>query len=250
MVGAKGTMEVFGCSIVDGTDSNDVTHLRRSSAAQHMKRHELRELIVGGESSTVEFKRRFTSAEKIAKEIIAFANTSGGYLIFGVDDDGSIVGVDSEKEQIALIEVARHSIVPDLHLLVDVVEIEYRDVVVVTVPNSHDKPHRLISEDPNERPHERKAYIRQGEQSVAASREMARILAGQSPTSPPITLSIGDRERRLFTFLERYGKASVNDFARLVNISRRRASQILVKLVRAGVLHIHTDNGHDYYTLV
>ena len=32
------------------------------------------------------------------KEIIAFANTKGGLLFFGIDDDGSIYGVDSEKE--------------------------------------------------------------------------------------------------------------------------------------------------------
>lgn len=215
-----------------------------------LTRHELREIIAGGESSTVEFKRKFTSAEKFAKEIIAFANTAGGYLIIGVDDNGSIVGVESEKEQVELVGIAQHSITPNLDIDVEIVEIEYRDVVVVHVPNSPSKPHRLVSDDPNERPHQRKAYIRQGENSVAASREMTRILAGQSPNAPPMTLSIGDRERRLFTYLERYGKASVNDFAKLVNISKRRASQIMVKLVRAGVLHINTDNGHDFYTLV
>ncbi len=215
-----------------------------------MKRHELREIIQGGESSTVEFKRKFTTTEKIAREIIAFANTTGGYLIIGVDDDGSVVGVTSEKEQVSQVEIATHSIIPELTVQVEIVEIEFRDVVVVNVPNSDRKPHRFISDDPNERPFERRAYIRQGESTVTASREMARILAGQNPESPPFTLSIGDRERRLFTYLERHGKASVADFARLVNISRRRAAQILVKLVRAGVIHIHSDGGHDYYTLV
>lgn len=215
-----------------------------------MRRHELREIIAGGESSTVEFKRKFTSAEKFAREIIAFANTAGGYLMVGVDDDGAIIGVQSEKEVLSQIDIARHAITPELQLEVEVVEIEFVDVVVVHVPNSPWKPHRLISEDPNERPHERRAYIRQGEQSVTASKEMTKILAGRRPDAPPMTLSIGDRERRLFTYLERYGSATVNDFARLVNISKRRASQILVKLVRAGVLHIHTDNGHDFYTLV
>jgi hypothetical protein len=215
-----------------------------------LTRHELREIIAGGESSTVEFKRKFTSAEKFAREIIAFANTVGGYLIVGVDDDGRVVGVESEKEQVELITIAQHSITPWLDVEVDVVEIEFVDVVVVHVPNSVQKPHRLISDDPNERPHERKAFIRQGENSVTASKEMTRILAGQSPDAPPIQLTIGDRERRLFAYLERYGQASPNDFARLVNISRRRAGQILFKLVRAGVLQIHNDGSHDFYTLV
>lgn len=215
-----------------------------------MKRHHLRELIAGGESTTVEFKRKFTSADKIARELIAFANTAGGRLLIGVDDDGTVVGVESEKEAIAEVEAAAGLVVPPLDLSIDIVELEWRDIVVITVADSETKPHRLISDDAGEKPHERKAFIRQGENSIQASKEMARILALQNPTAPPVTVSIGDRERRLFTYLENHQRASVHDFARLVNISRRRASQILVRLVRAGVLHIHTDASGDYYTLV
>jgi predicted HTH transcriptional regulator len=212
-----------------------------------MRRHELREIIARGESATVEFKRKFTSAEKIAKEIIAFANTSGGYLLVGVDDDGSIRGVDSEKETMELISIAGHTILPPLDLHVEVVEIDFKDVIVVHVPKSEHKPHRLITETEEER---NKAFIRTGEHSVMASREMERVLAAQNASAPPITISIGERERRLFTFMERYGRATVKDFARLTNISSRRAAQILVKLVRAGVVQIHHDGTHDYFTLV
>ena len=215
-----------------------------------MKRHELRELISGGESSTVEFKRKFTSGDKIARELIAFANTSGGYLLIGVDDDGKIVGVDSEKHELELVAIAANLIEPPIDITSEIVEIEWKDVLVIRVPNSAHKPHRLRSESEDERLHDRKAFIRQGENSVAAGREMVRFLAAQRADAPPMTLSIGDRERRLFTYLERHGRVSVPDFAKLVNISRRRASQILVKLVRAGILHIHTEGGHDHFTLV
>ncbi|MBU3678598.1 MAG: ATP-binding protein [Candidatus Kapabacteria bacterium] len=214
-----------------------------------MKRHELRELIACGESSTLEFKRKFTTVEKIAREVIALANTTGGYLLLGVDDNGKVVGVDSEKEQIDQLQVALHTIDPPIQCQIDVVELDYRDVVVVCVPASSARPHHYVG-DMTLRPHDRPVFIRDGEQSVQASREMTKILRGMNPDSPPLTLSIGDRERRLFSYLERHQRASVTDFARLVNISRRRASQILVKLVRAGVLHIRHDNGHDYYTLV
>lgn len=215
-----------------------------------MKRHELRELIAKGESSTLEFKRKFTTSEKIAREIIAFANTTGGYLLLGVDDNGVIKGIDSEKEQIDLLTVALHTIEPALHVDIEVVEIEFVDVVVVHVPQSPSRPHRFMSTAPHDADSHRKVFIRQGDKSITASKEMTRVLRGQHPDAPPLTLSIGDREQRLFTYLERHGKATVHDFARLVNISRRRASQILVRLVRAGVVHIVSDNGHDYYTLV
>jgi hypothetical protein len=214
-----------------------------------LRRQQLRELIALGESTTVEFKRKFTSADKIAREIIAMANTSGGYLLIGVDDDGSIVGVESEKEVESQIDRAMASVVPELPVAIDVVEIEWKDVLVIRIPRSSVKPHRQMGDDPNERPHERKAFIRTGEQSVQASKEMTKILALQNPDAPSLVVTIGDRERRLFSYMERYGSVRIPDFAKLVNISRRRASQILIKLVRAGVVQIHHDAGGDFFTL-
>ena len=54
-------------------------------------------LIAQGESKTLEFKRELPRFEQIAKTVIAFANTSGGKLLIGVDDNGSLVGVDDDS---------------------------------------------------------------------------------------------------------------------------------------------------------
>jgi predicted HTH transcriptional regulator len=213
-----------------------------------MRRHQLKELINSGESTTVEFKRKFTSPEKIAKELTAFANTKGGYLLLGVDDDKKIIGVESEKEDIARVEHACGFFCdPPLEPSISIVPVDYKDIIVVYISESDAKPHKVL--DPSA-PDEIKVYIRQGEESVAASREMIRILRSQRSDSTPLTLSIGDKERRLFEFLEKNRRATVRDFAYLVNISDRRAARLLVRLVRAGVLNIHTDEHHDYYTLV
>lgn len=60
----------------------------------------LRRLVARGEGQTIEFKRRVPSPDRLAKEVIAFANSSGGQLLLGVTDDGRIVGVkDSEEEE-------------------------------------------------------------------------------------------------------------------------------------------------------
>jgi predicted transcriptional regulator len=54
----------------------------------------------------------------------------------------------------------------------------------------------------------------------------------------------------LFDFIEKKGRATVRDFSTLVNISDRRAARLLVRLVRAGILNIQTNEQYDYYTLV
>ena len=53
----------------------------------------LRELIVNGENSHVEFKRDEIENHKLAKELVAFANLGGGCVLLGVDRDGSVHGL-------------------------------------------------------------------------------------------------------------------------------------------------------------
>jgi len=209
----------------------------------------LQELIFQGENSRIEFKRKFTTPTKIAKEISAFANTKGGYIIFGIDDDGSVYGVPSEKSEMDLIDTASGFYLdPPLELNIYVVNYKYRDVVVVEVPESEIKPIKVLDEPDNKKT-SYKVYIRVGEQSVHASSEMARVLKGQS-SDEPLKMIVGEKEKGLLTFIEKNGRATVADFQKLCNISKRRAERLMVRLVRAGVLQIHHDSGPDYFTII
>jgi predicted HTH transcriptional regulator len=211
---------------------------------------EFKELIAGGESTTVEFKRKISSPEKIAKEIVAFSNTKGGYLIVGVDDDGRIYGIESEKYEIEAINYCCQFLIePAIEPNVQILNIKNKYLAVVYISESETKPHKLIraNSDDDILP---QAYIRIGEKSVPASKEMTKILAFRNKDAKPLTIFIGEMEKRFFRYLEANEKATIDDFAVLVNISRRRARQIIVRLVRAGVLNIHCEAQTDYFTLV
>lgn len=218
-----------------------------------MNYKEIKELIALGESTTLEFKRKIISPVKLAKELAAFANTKGGNLLIGVDDDGTIVGIDSEKSAIELVnQVCEFFVDPPLKPKIEIVNVSWHDVLVVQIDESRHKPHYLPQDEDGteQKLSQRRVYIRVGEKSLIASREMARLLKVQGDDSKPLTLSIGDKEKRLFLYLEKHERATVKDFARLVNISDRRAERLLIRLVRAGVIQIHVDNASDYFTLV
>ncbi|GHV00474.1 hypothetical protein FACS189483_10580 [Spirochaetia bacterium] len=51
-----------------------------------MNAEEVLEIISLGETSAVQFKEAFDNQDKIAAEMIAFANSKGGMIIFGVND--------------------------------------------------------------------------------------------------------------------------------------------------------------------
>ncbi len=209
---------------------------------------ELKTLISEGENFKIEFKRQFSSVEKIAKELIAFANTKGGMILFGVDDDGTIYGVPSEKSEIDLIrEAAKDYCEPPIDPIVQVIELNRKDVVVAIVEESRIKPHRLQDYRDVLSPDAR-VYIRINDKSVIASREVVKILESENPDSEPLSVIIGENERRLFKYLEEKERITVRDYAKFVNISERRASRILVNLVRAGVIRIHTEERFEYFT--
>lgn len=213
---------------------------------------DLLDMIETGESSTVEFKRKTTNPVKLAKEISAFANTKGGYLFIGVEDNGKIVGVHSEKADIGMIEAACHfHIDPMIDIETDAFSVNGRELVVAHVPESINKPHKVILEDKDTGKRFKRAYIRVGEKSLEASSEMARLMTYQNEgNGHDLRLSIGEKEKTLFNYLEKYERATVKDFCKLVNISKRRAERTLVQLVRAGVLQIHNDRTYDFFTLV
>ena len=69
------------------------------------------------ESETVELKLDYT--DSIRKDIIAFANTSGGIIYIGIADDGTVVGVTSADQMIQRVaNMARDAIRPDVTMFI------------------------------------------------------------------------------------------------------------------------------------
>ena len=215
-----------------------------------MNRRELLEMIEEGENIQCEFKRHFTTPDKIAREMIAFANTKGGYIIFGVDDDREVVGVDSEKAESEMIkDAADNYCEPPLKYSIDFIELYGKEVVVVSIPESDNKPHRIQDYQNELDINNSVVLVRVNDKSMQASKEMVRILRANSADLALKKYRIGQVEKMVFEFLAKYERISVKELSNLVNISERRASRTLVKMVRANLLLIHTkDNGEEFFT--
>jgi predicted HTH transcriptional regulator len=215
-----------------------------------MNRRELKDLIEEGENIQCEFKRHFTTPEKIAREMIAFANTKGGFMIFGVDDDKEVVGVESEKSEAEMIiDAAENYCEPPLEYSIDFIELYNKEVIAVSIPESDNKPHRLQDYQNELDINNAVVLIRVNDKSIQASKEMVRIMRAQTNNLSLKKYTIGSVEKAIFEYLTRMEKISVKELSRLVNISERRASRTLVKMVRANLLMIHTkDNGEEFFT--
>jgi predicted HTH transcriptional regulator len=215
-----------------------------------MNGKELQALLEEGEGFQLEFKRKVTSPTKVARTLIAFANTKGGTILFGIDDDKTIVGVESEKMEVEMIETAgTMHCEPPIEPGIEIVSHRGRDVIVVTIDESTQKPHSLVDQDNESDNLESKVLIRVKDKTVVASKEVVKILQMESPDAPPMRISIGETERHLLDYLDGNERITVRELGKLINISDRRASRLLIQLVRAGVLRIHTHEKEDFYTL-
>jgi predicted HTH transcriptional regulator len=217
-----------------------------------MRRKELLELIEEGENLHCEFKRKFSSPEKIAREMLAFANTKGGYILFGVDDNKEIIGVESEKAEAELIKDAATTFCePPVEYRLNYIDVEGKEIVIAEIPGSDKKPHRLQDYLKIFEISKAVVMIRVNDKSIRASKEMVRIMKADADNLSLTKYSIGPNEKRVFDYLNNNETISVKLLSDLVNVSERRASRTLVKLVRAKLLAIHTkDNGEEFFTAI
>jgi ATP-dependent DNA helicase RecG len=127
---------------------------------------ELLEIIANGENSGVEFKRDVLENHALAKELVAFSNLSGGMVLLGVEDDGSISGITRPDLEEWIMTTCRDKIRPSIIPFFEVVkEVEPgKDVAIVTVTRGYDV-HSLWHNNRNT------YYIRVGTQSREPSPE-------------------------------------------------------------------------------
>lgn len=98
------------------------------------------------ESDTVELKSEWIP--DICREVIAFANSHGGTIYIGVQDDGNVIGIDNEDDMLLrLNNMVRDSIKPDVTMFVryDVQQIEGKAILAITVQKGTGRPYYLAS---------------------------------------------------------------------------------------------------------
>ena len=133
------------------------------------------------EDKNTEFKREYV--EDIKKTLVAFANTDGGNLYIGIDDDGNAVEVNNiDGVMLQVSNVVRDAIKPDLAMFADITveTVQDKKVVKITVNRGTARPYYLSAK--GIRPEG--VYVRQGASSVPASESailsMIRETAGDS----------------------------------------------------------------------
>ncbi len=208
---------------------------------------DLQRLTQQGECTTLEFKKKANYPEKIVKELVAFANTEGGRLLLGVDDNGEPSGTrDIEGEAFILEKAIQELIRPKLNYSVEYIHLtDKKGIAIFKVEESLRKPH-FVRENPKTR--KGTAYVRYQDESIQASREVREIIQRRL-RNKDIQFTYGEKEKALLNFLGEHTKITLKEYSSLVNIPKFIASKTLVRLVLANVIEIIPTPKEDYYLL-
>jgi ATP-dependent DNA helicase RecG len=127
---------------------------------------EIKKLIEQGETIRVEFKSEREKNIDFAKEITAFANGSGGYLLVGIEDDGTVSGITAplkfeEKIFNVCSDSTRPVVTPELWKY----KINQKDVFCFSISPGFSKPYAVLKGS------KERYYTRRGTRTQEASRD-------------------------------------------------------------------------------
>jgi len=219
----------------------------RTSEAARVNAQDIRELkrlVTEGEGLQLEFKRKAAFPDKIVRELIAFANTEGGTLLIGVDDDGSIPGVKyPDEESHAICDALEKFCRPAILFKETFIPIsDHKFVVRFDIPPSERRPHFLMIDKNN-----RQSFVREKDMSIKASPEMEEIIR-RSKRKRDIRFSFGDAEKKLLEYLHDNRHINLAGYQKLSGLNRFKARRKLILLVLANVLKITATEKGDLYS--
>jgi len=138
-----------------------------------MESKELLDIIKRGESSKVQFKERLPHIDNLIHELIAFANTSGGYLLIGVDDKtGDLKGLsfsEIQQSNSEIVNAASQKVFPTIRVITETISVGDQNILVVKIEEGVNKPYK----DRNG-----VIYVKNGadKRKVTSNDELARLL--------------------------------------------------------------------------
>jgi len=174
-----------------------------------MTEQEIKEIINAGESSKVQFKERLPNPDNLAHELIAFSNSHGGKIIFGVNDKtGELNGLSfNEIQQLnsQIVNVASQKVFPPVYIETETVLASNNRLVIISIEEGLSKPYK----DSNGT-----IYLKNGadKRKVTSNDEIARLLGSRNLLADEIEIfdsCIKDIDARLFSeyFIKEFGKS-------------------------------------------
>lgn len=203
----------------------------------------IQNLIKEGEHQMLDFKFEISDSRKIARSLVAFANTDGGRLLIGVKDNGNISGIRSEEEKHMIQTASDLFCKPKVAFEAKEWVVNGKTVLEIYVPKS--KYHKHKAPDHN---NIYKVYIRVKDQNIIANRILLKIWKYEN-NKQSVKVTFTDAEKFLLKYLNVNDRITIDEFVEKAEIGKKEAEHILVNFTLINLVKIEITEKDVFFTL-
>jgi predicted HTH transcriptional regulator len=185
----------------------------------------IRDLIAEGEHQQQDFKFEISDARKIARTLVAFANTDGGRLLIGVKDNGRISGIRSEEEYYMIEAAASMYCKPEVPFISFHRITEGKNILEVIIKPSNQKPHYARDEQNRWR-----AYHRVNDNNFLAGYIQLQVWKRERRDRGTF-FEYSENEKRVLDILRDTEMTGIQILTQKTGIRKKTLQQILINLV-------------------
>jgi predicted HTH transcriptional regulator len=198
----------------------------------------LKRLIAQGEGEQLDFKKTIQDSRKIAKSMVAFANTRGGKLLIGIRDNGSIAGIQSDEEAHMIEAAALVYCKPELSFTTKVHRIEGKAILEVDIPKSENHLHEALNEAG-----EWEILIREKDECKVAMKEFSTIFQLRQKLDGTL-MKFGPAENKILELIRLHPEGiSSRQCSKKGKLPIWKASKVMTRLAATGIIQFDPFNG-------
>ena len=204
----------------------------------------IRKLIAQGENQQLDFKFEISDSKKIARTLVAFANTDGGRLLVGVKDNGVIAGVRSEEEYYMIEAAAQLFCKPEIAFQTKEWDVDGKLVLEVIVPKSKNLKHKAPAKE-----NDYKVFVRVKDQNILADPILLQYWKLEQSDNI-VNINFTEPEMLLLQYVDQHGSISRNELMNTAGIGKKQAERMILNFMLMGILELKLSERETRFVLV
>lgn len=204
----------------------------------------IRKLIAQGENQQLDFKFEISDSKKIARTLVAFANTDGGRLLVGVKDNGAIAGVRSEEEYYMIEAAAQLFCKPEIVFQTKEWDVDGKLVLEVIVPKSRNLKHKAPAKE-----NDYKVFVRVKDQNILADPILLQYWKLEQSDNV-VNINFTEPEMLLLQYVDQHGSISRNELMNTAGIGKKQAERMILNFMLMGILELKLSERETRFVLV
>lgn len=206
-------------------------------------KEDIQNLIQQGEHQQQDFKQTIEDQKKIARTLVAFANTDGGRLLIGVKDNGKVVGINPEEEFHMIEGAAKLYCKPEIAFESKIWQEGFRLVLEVSIEANPLRHHKAQNEEG-----EWKTYIRRKDQTLLANKIILKVwnLDRKGIQKP---LQYGKDEQTFLSIFSREEAFTLSKLYHLLDFPKQKIDLLLALFIHWKLIEMEFTTEGVFYKL-